>query len=304
MKHLTIATRESALALWQANFIKSELERHHPQLKVSLLGMHTQGDRWLNAPLREIGGKGLFIKELEAALVRGDAQLAVHSMKDLPAALPEEFALGAIGYRADVRDVLVGVRDGIEALPQGARVGTSSLRRQAQLLAVRPDLLVSSIRGNVGTRLQKQRNGEFDAIVLAAAGLTRLGLSLPDSSLLEVEASLPAAGQGALGVECLAAAEDVRRLLEPLNDVITARCVATERLVSAGLGADCSMPVAAYAQMQGDTVFLRALIASADGRTVIRASARGADSKAAADAVVGELLRGGAADILAGLSRD
>lgn len=298
MKSLTIATRESALALWQANFIKTELERLHPGLEVNLLGMRTRGDRWLNAPLREIGGKGLFIKELEEALLRGEAQLAVHSMKDLPAEMPDGFVLGAVGFRADVRDVLVGVSNGVDALGTGARVGTSSLRRQAQLLARRPDLTIGSIRGNVGTRLDKLANGEFDAIVLAAAGLQRLGIELPAASVLDVEDSLPAAGQGALGVECLEAADDVRHLLAPLNDVCVARCVATERLVSAGLGADCSMPVAAHATIIGDEVWLRALLADARGMRVLRAEARDADGAVAASRVVQRLQAEGAAEIL------
>lgn len=301
MKTLVIATRKSALALWQANFIKSELERHHAGLDVRLLGMSTRGDRWLNAPLREIGGKGLFIKELESALLSGEAHIAVHSLKDLPAIIPAEFTLGAVGYRADVRDVLVGVNGGIAALPLGARVGTSSLRRQAQLLAQRTDLIIGPIRGNVGTRLDKLANGEFDAIVLAAAGLDRLSVDLPTRSTLSLEDSLPAAGQAALGVECLADAHEVRRLLQPLNDELVARCVATERLVSAGLGADCSMPVAAYAEISGSEIRLRALLASADGRQILRAQASGSEPAITADQVVAALKAMGADDILRSL---
>ena len=290
MNTLTIATRESALALWQAEFIRSELERLHPGLEVKLLGMKTRGDRWLNAPLREIGGKGLFIKELEEALLRGEAQIAVHSMTDLPATVPDGFVLGAVGWRADVRDVLVGTRDGLAGLAPGARIGTSSLRRQAQLLERRPDLCVAPIRGNVGTRLAKQRQGEFDAIVLAAAGITRLGLEIADSTLLGLDVSLPAAGQGALGVECLADAVDVRALLAPLDDPAVSRCVQAERAVSAGLGADCSMPVAAYAELQGDRLHLRALLASADGRTLLRAESWSDDPAAAAAVAVGTIV--------------
>ena len=301
MKTITIATRQSALALWQANFIKQQLEHHHPGLEVSLLGMTTRGDQWLNAPLREIGGKGLFIKELEAALLSGEAQLAVHSMKDLPAMLPEGFVLGAVGYRADVRDVLVGTDDGVMGLAFGARIGTSSLRRQAQLQARRPDLRISSIRGNVGTRLDKLANGDFDAIMLAAAGLDRLGIQPAARTTLSLEDSLPAAGQGALGVECLADADEVRRLLEPLNDVVVARCVAAERLVSAGLGADCSMPVAAHAEAVGAELRLRALLASADGRRIIRADVISSDLVQAAGTVVQQLRDQGADEILRGL---
>ncbi len=301
MKTLTIATRESQLALWQANFIRSELERVHPGLEVRLLGMRTRGDRWLNAPLREIGGKGLFIKELEEALLAGDAQIAVHSMKDLPAEVPEGFALGAIGYRADVRDVLIGSREGVAGLRPGAKVGTSSLRRQAQLLEKRPDLEIHPIRGNVDTRLQKQQRGEYDAIVLAAAGLDRLGLNVHDSMRLDIDDSLPAAGQGALGIECLAADEEVFELLRPLNDLEVFRCVQTERSVSAGLGADCSMPVAAYAVSNSGGLWLRTLLASADGKLVIRAEARGADPVEVATAAVEQLNAQGASAILAGL---
>lgn len=301
MKTLTIATRESKLALWQANFIRAELERLHPGLEVRLLGMRTRGDRWLNAPLRELGGKGLFIKELEEALLAGEAQIAVHSMKDLPATVPEGFTLGAVGYRVDVRDVLVGVRGGVSALPQGARLGTSSLRRQAQILEKRPDLEVLPIRGNVDTRLEKQRSGEFDAIILAAAGLHRLAIELPDSTVLEIGESLPAAGQGALGIECLAGANEVLQLLEPLNDPVVARCVTAERLVSAGLGADCSMPVAAYAVMEGHQLWLRTLLASADGKTIIRAEARGDEPAGVATSAVRQLEAQGARQILNGL---
>ncbi len=298
MKTLVIATRKSALALWQANFVKRELERYHAGLDVQLLGMTTRGDQWLNAPLRELGGKGLFIKELESALLSGEAHIAVHSLKDLPAIIPAEFTLGAVGYRADVHDVLVGVSGGIASLPQGARVGTSSLRRQSQLLARRADLVISPIRGNVGTRLDKLTNGEFDAIVLAAAGLDRLGVNLPARSTLSLEDSLPAAGQAALGVECLAGAKEVLSLLQPLNDERVARCVATERLVSAGLGADCSMPVAAYAEISGSKIRLRALLASADGRQILRAEAMGLEPATTAHQVVASLKAMGADDIL------
>jgi len=301
VKTLVIATRKSALALWQANFVKGELERYHAGLDVQLLGMTTRGDQWLNAPLRELGGKGLFIKELEAALLSGEAHIAVHSLKDLPAIIPTEFTLGAVGYRADVHDVLVGVNGGIASLPQGARVGTSSLRRQAQLLAQRADLVIGPIRGNVGTRLDKLTNGEFDAIVLAAAGLDRLGVNLPTRSTLSLEDSLPAAGQAALGVECLAGAREVLSLLQPLNDDQVARCVATERLVSAGLGADCSMPEAAYAEMSGSEIHLRALLASADGRQILRAEATGLEPTTTANQVVASLKAMGADEILRSL---
>jgi len=301
VKALTIATRESKLALWQANFIRSELERHHPGLEVRLLGMRTRGDHWLNAPLREIGGKGLFIKELEEALLSGEAQIAVHSMKDLPAAVPDGFVLAATGYRADVRDVIVGTQGGVDSLRRGAKVGTSSLRRQAQLLHQRPDLDIQPIRGNVDTRLNKLAQGEYEAIVLAAAGLNRLGITPAKFSNLDVGASLPAAGQGALGIECLASALEVQALLAPLNDTVVAACVHAERLVSLGLGADCSMPVAAYAVATDTGIHLRSLLASADGKQVIRAEATLREPDAVAAEVIERLNAQGARSILDGL---
>ncbi len=204
-KELVIATRESPLALWQAEFVKAALEAAHEGLEVSLLGMRTQGDRWLSAPLSEVGGKGLFIKELEQALLDGRADLAVHSMKDVPAHVTDGFVLPAVAFRGDVRDALVS-SDGLPFadLPEGARVGSASLRRQSQLLARRPDLQVAPVRGNVGTRLGKLDGGEYDALVLAGAGLQRLGLTARVSEYLSVADSVPAAGQGALGIECRA----------------------------------------------------------------------------------------------------
>jgi hydroxymethylbilane synthase len=302
MQKLVIATRESPLALWQAEFVKTELEAAHPGLEVGLLGMRTQGDRWLQSPLSEVGGKGLFIKELEQALLDGRADLAVHSMKDVPAALPDAFVLPVIAFRDDVRDALV-TRDGraFDDLPAGARIGSASLRRQAQLRARRPDLQVAPVRGNVGTRLGKLDAGEYDALVLASAGLHRLGLSGRVAEYLDVQRSVPAAGQGALGIECLAAVESVRALLAVLDDPLVRRCVEAERAVSAGLGADCSAPLGAHATLQGDQVQLNAVLASVDGRRVLRASARGSDPVVVGGRVVADLRRQGAADILAAL---
>lgn len=302
MQKLVIATRESPLALWQAEFVKTELEAAHPGLEVGLLGMRTQGDRWLQSPLSEVGGKGLFIKELEQAVLDGRADLAVHSMKDVPAALPDAFVLPVIAFRDDVRDALV-TRDGrgFDDLPAGARIGSASLRRQAQLRARRPDLQVSPVRGNVGTRLGKLDAGEYDALVLASAGLHRLGLSGRVAEYLDVQRSVPAAGQGALGIECLATAKSVRALLAVLDDPLVRRCVEAERAVSAGLGADCSAPLGAHATLQGDQVQLDAVLASVDGRRVLRASARGSDPAVVGGRVVADLRRQGAADILAAL---
>lgn len=299
MKEITIATRESALALWQANFIRDRLIEAHPNLTVHLLGMTTQGDRWLNAPLKEIGGKGLFIKELEVAMLEGRADLAVHSVKDLPAYLPEGFSLPLIGYRDDVRDVLLGEPEGVAALPPNARVGSSSPRRQAQLLAMRPDLRVDSIRGNVQTRLSKLDGGEFDAIVLAQAGLSRLGLARSDAYPFSVAQCLPAPGQGALGIE-IVTDSPVQALLETLIDKDVARCVEAERGISAGLGADCALPVAAHAELTTNgEIHLRALVAQADGSRVLRAEGHGAEPGPLAQRLVEQLLSQGADSILA-----
>lgn len=304
MKELVIATRESPLALWQAEFIKSALEAAHDGLRVRLLGMRTQGDRWLQSPLSEVGGKGLFIKELEQALLDGRADLAVHSMKDVPAHLSDEFVLPVIGFRDDVRDALVS-RAGVTfaGLPAGARIGSASLRRQSQLRARRPDLQVSPVRGNVGTRLAKMEAGEFDALVLASAGLKRLKLSERISEYLSVTDSLPSAGQGALGIECLAAADEVRARIAVLNDPEASACVQAERAVSAGLGADCSAPLGAYAEREGTTIHLRALLATVDGARVLRAEARGRDPAGVGREVVEILESQGAAGILADLAR-
>jgi len=306
MDRVVIATRESPLALWQAQFIKARLEATHPGLVVELLGMRTQGDRWLSTPLSEVGGKGLFIKELEQALLEGRADLAVHSMKDVPAVLEPGFELAAIGFRDDVRDALVSpAGHTVATLPIGARVGSASLRRQAQLLARRPDLVVGPIRGNVGTRLAKLDAGEFDALLLAAAGLGRLGLMHRISEHLSVDQSMPAAGQGALGIECRADAPAVRALVATLDDPDMAPCVRAERGVSAGLGADCSAPLGAHAIREASGVLhLRAVLASPDGRRVLRASARGVDPLAVAAEVVAALKADGAAAILASLAGD
>jgi hydroxymethylbilane synthase len=297
---VTIATRESKLALWQANFIKAELEAANPGLQVELLGMTTEGDRWLSSPLSEVGGKGLFIKALEDAMLDGRADLAVHSMKDVPAELPPGFALPVIGYRDDVRDALVASHSNTLAdLPAGALVGSSSLRRQAMLLLARPDLRVAPVRGNVGTRLAKLDGGDYDAIILASAGLNRLGLADRVSELQPVELMLPAAGQGALGIECRQDDEDMLKLLAPLDDVQVHRCVAAERLVSGGLGADCSAPLGAHAVITDGVLQLQARLLREDGSAQITASASGEDAERVSAVVVSQLLEQGAADWLA-----
>jgi hydroxymethylbilane synthase len=301
--HLVIATRESPLALWQAEFIRERLLATHRGLRVELLGMRTQGDRWLSAPLSEAGGKGLFVKELEQALLEGRAHVAVHSMKDVPAHLDAPFALPVIGFRDDVRDVLVaGNGRAFAALPRGARVGSSSLRRQAQMRARRPDLDVRPVRGNVGTRLGKLDAGEFDALMLAAAGLLRLGLEERITEYVDLNDSLPAAGQGALGIECRSEDRRVQDLIAPLDDPAVAACVRAERGVSAGLGADCSAPLGAHAEWHPHGVIhLRAVLGRPDGSELLRAAATGTDPDAVAAAVVADLVAQGAAHVLAAL---
>ena len=297
MDRVRIATRKSQLALWQASFIKGQLECAQPGLAIELVGISTAGDRWLDSPLSEVGGKGLFINELEAALARGDADLAVHSMKDVPAVLDGQFAMPVIGYRQDVRDAWVSPQGGLKAMPPGAAVGTSSLRRQAQVLALRPDLRVQPLRGNVDTRLSKLDAAEVDAIVLAMAGLARLGWTQRVAEALPPSLFLPAPGQGALGVECRADDDQILALLAPLREPATAACVEAERGVSAGLGADCSQPLAAYAQLRGEAVLLQALLASPDGGTVLRAEAEG-PAKQVANLVVEDLKAQGALRLL------
>jgi len=302
---IVIATRESRLALWQAEFIRDEIMRARPGLEVALLGMTTRGDRWLESPLSEVGGKGLFIKELEEALLSERADVAVHSMKDVPAHLPEGFALPLIGYRADVRDALVTPSGATLAeLPSGAVVGSSSLRRQAMLLASRPDLVVKPVRGNVGTRLDKLDAGQYDALVLAVAGLERLGLGERIAEKLPVSVSLPAAGQGALGVECRADDIELVSLLSALEEPAVAGCVVAERTVSAGIGADCSAPLGAHAVTRGDGMHLQARLATPDGTRVLSAEAHGMDAESLGRAVAESLLAQGARELLAAIVRD
>jgi hydroxymethylbilane synthase len=298
---LVIATRRSRLALCQASAVKERLEKHHPGLAVELLALSTRGDEMLEARLDKAGGKGLFIKELEAALAEGRADLAVHSMKDLPAALAGGFALAAITAREDPRDAFLSSRYArLEELPAGASVGTSSLRRAAQLAARKPGLRIGTLRGNVDTRLAKLERGEFDAIVLAAAGLKRLGLEGRIRAYLSVEECLPAAGQGALGVECLAARRDAAALAAPLADPQVDACVRAERAVNRSLGGDCTIPLGAYAESDGGRLRLRAVVASPDGARLARADCEGdaSDPEALGERAALELRRGGAEEIL------
>jgi hydroxymethylbilane synthase len=304
LRRLVIATRRSRLALWQAERVRSRLEAAHAGLAVELLPLSTKGDELLEASLAGAGGKGLFVKELEAALAEGRADLAVHSMKDVPAELPPGFALAAIAERDDPRDAFCSVRYGsLAAMPAGAVVGTSSLRRAAQIRAAHPRLAIAPLRGNVETRLAKLDRGECDAAVLAVAGLKRLGLAGRIRALLAPEESLPAPGQAALGIECLAAREDVRRLAAALEDPVAAACVRAEREVSRALGGNCALPLAAHAEARGGRLVIRALIASPDGRRVARAECEGdaADPEALGAAAAQMLRERGAAEILAAL---
>lgn len=275
MPRLRIATRQSPLALWQAEYVKRELIRHHPNIEVELLTFTTRGDRILDTPLAKIGGKGLFVKELEQALLAGDADIAVHSMKDVPMAFPEGLVLGVICPRETPFDALVSVRYASFAdLPQGAVVGTSSLRRQCQLRRARPDLDIRDLRGNVGTRLAKLDAGEYDAIILAAAGLTRLGLGERIRELLPPELSLPAGGQGAVGIELRCDDATTAALLHPLACASTTHRVTAERALNRRLHGGCQVPIACYAIEDGDTLWLRGLVGSVDGSEILEAEAR------------------------------
>lgn len=267
--------------------------------------MTTRGDQWLSAPLSQVGGKGLFIKELEVAMQEGRADLAVHSMKDVPAVMPEGFTLAAIGHRADPRDALVGTDVvSLAALPRGARVGSSSLRRQAQLKRLRPDLELSPVRGNVNTRLAKLDAGEFDVLVLAVAGLERLGFGERIAARLSVDESLPAAGQGALGIECLTGATDVLERIAVLNQADVAARVRAERAVAETLGASCSTPLGAFAEQADDgQLWLRARLAAPDGTQLLTGEGRGVDPEALGRAVAEQLFTAGARPLLAALEQ-
>ena len=276
-KTLKIATRQSPLALWQANYVKDSLQQLYPDLTVELVPMVTKGDVILDSPLAKIGGKGLFVKELENALLNKEADIAVHSMKDVPMQFPEGLGLAVICKREDPRDAFVSnsYRTFAE-LPQGAVVGTSSLRRQCQLKALRPDLDIRSLRGNVGTRLSKLDNGDYDAIILASAGLIRLGLADRIASFIEVEQSLPAAGQGAVGIECRTDDVQVKQLLAPLADAETTCCVLAERAMNNHLQGGCQVPIGGYAVLQQGQLYLRALVGNVDGSQIIRAEGKSA----------------------------
>jgi len=299
--NIRIATRKSALALWQAQYVKTRLEAAHPGLSVALLPMKSKGDKLLDAPLAKIGGKGLFVKELEDALLAGEADLAVHSMKDVPMQFPDGLGLFCICEREEARDALVSnAYKSLAELPQGALIGTSSLRRQAQLLAQRPDLKVRFLRGNLDTRLGKLDAGEYDAIILAAAGLIRLGYQSRIRELLPTDICLPAGGQGAVGIECRSEDKALHALLAPLQHAETALCVRAERALNGHLNGGCQVPIACHAQLLHGRLHLRGLVGQPDGSLLLRAEGFAAPEEAEALGirVARDLLRQGAGDIL------
>ena len=301
-KKLVIASRESMLAMWQAEHIKGRLKALYPDCEVEILGMTTRGDQILDRTLSKIGGKGLFIKELEQALQDGRADLAVHSIKDVPMELPEGFALAAIGERASPFDAFVSNQYArLEEMPAGAIVGTSSLRREAQLRAKFPHLTIKPLRGNVQTRLSKLDNGDYDAVILATAGLQRLGLDGRIREILSPADSLPAAGQGALGIEIAARRTDLADILRPLNHEETAACVTAERTLARALGGSCQVPLAAYCVMEDGLLTLNGLVGHPDGSVIIEASAQApaAYADALGRAVAKRLADDGAEELIA-----
>lgn len=298
---LRIATRQSPLALWQAKHVQQRLKYHHPDLHVELVPMVTRGDVILDTPLAKMGGKGLFVKELELALLEKRADVAVHSMKDVPVAFPDGLGLAVVCQRDSPFDVFVSHRyDTVNALPAGAIVGTSSLRRQCQLIARRPDLKIQSLRGNVGTRLAKLNAGDYDAIILAEAGLQRLGLQEHIRCVLPAEESLPAVGQGAIGIECRNDDHRTQVLLAALNDSTTACCITAERAMNTRLEGGCQVPIASYALLENGKLWLRGLVGSPDGKQIVRGERRGAgaDAEKMGISLADELLNNGARTIL------
>ena len=299
---LRIATRQSPLALWQAHYVKQRLEACHPQLTVELVPMVTRGDIILDTPLAKVGGKGLFVKELELALLEGRADIAVHSMKDVPVEFPEGLGLVTICERDDPRDAFVSNHfDSLDALPAGSVVGTSSLRRQCQIAERRPDLVIRSLRGNVGTRLGKLDNGDYHAIILAVAGLNRLELQSRIRYALPAEVSLPAVGQGAVGIECRLDDEHTQALLASLNHEETAIRVRAERAMNMRLEGGCQVPIGSYAELNNGELWLRALVGAPDGSILVRGERRGKpeDAEVMGISLAEELLDKGAREILA-----
>jgi len=301
MSLIKIATRKSPLALWQAEHVAKLLKASHPSLNIELVKMVTQGDKILDTPLAKIGGKGLFVKELEQGMLNGDADIAVHSMKDVPAQLPEGLEIGAILFREDPRDAFVSnTYSSINDLPQGAVVGTSSLRRQCQLLDMRPDLQIKSLRGNVNTRLQKLDNGDYDAIILAAAGLIRLGFESRIKTALPVNTMLAAIGQGAIGIECRQDDATTKALIECLHDKLTASRLRAERAMNFTLEGGCQAPIAGHARIKGNILRLHGLVAEPDGSVMITEQLEGPieEAEKIGITVAKRLLAGGAKNIL------
>jgi hydroxymethylbilane synthase len=298
---IRIATRKSPLALWQAEYVRELLTKQHPDLKVELLKMTTQGDKILDTPLAKVGGKGLFVKELEQGMLRGEADIAVHSMKDVPVALPAGLHLGAICPREDPRDAFVSnEHEALDALPNGARIGTSSLRRQCQLREQWPALEIIDLRGNVNTRLKKLDEGQFDAVILAAAGLMRLGFADRIRHFIEPQVSLPAVGQGAVGIECRADDERINELITPLNDPVTRTCVTAERAMNTRLEGGCQVPIGGFAILEQGQLIMRGLVGRPDGSEIIRGDIAGnpEDASLLGTALADDLLSRGAGAIL------
>jgi hydroxymethylbilane synthase len=295
---LRIATRKSPLAVWQAEYVAARLEELYPGLKTELVRMTTSGDRILDAPLARVGGKGLFVKELEQGILDGRAEIAVHSMKDVPTELPSSLHIGAILKREDPRDVLVSFRfASLDRLPASPRIGTSSLRRQCQLKFRFPQWQVVPLRGNVGTRLEKLKAGQFDAIVLAGAGMKRLGLEDKITEWLDPELCLPAIGQGAIGIECRCDDVSINRLIAPLHDAGTAACVLAERALNAALGGGCQVPIAGFAELRAGRLHLRGRVGMPDGSMLIAEEIEGeADQAQALGAALAEVLLAKGAD--------
>lgn len=296
-----IASRASELALWQSKHVAALLAELNPRLRIEILPITTHGDRILDRPLRAVGGKGLFIKELEVALKENRADIAVHSMKDVPAEIPGGLHIPAILVREDPRDVLLTNKGAtLDEIPEMSRIGTSSLRRRGQILSRRDDLILCDLRGNVPTRIEKLETGMFDAIVLAAAGLRRLGLLRENYQFLGLEVMLPAIGQGAIGIECRQEDESIGELLDPLNDAATSFCVGAERAMNLILGGDCHAPVAGHAYIQGNDLTIAGLVSDVDGMRSVRSTANGAivDAEQIGKQLGEALLENGAGEIL------
>lgn len=301
MNKVRIATRKSALALWQAEYVKAQLEHFHPDLVVELVPMTTKGDIILDTPLAKVGGKGLFVKELEVAMLEDRADIAVHSMKDVPVEFPDGLGLEVICPREDPRDAFVSnTYKNLDELPQGAVVGTSSLRRQCQLKELRPDLEIKDLRGNVNTRLKKLDEGQYDAIILAAAGLLRLEMPERISDYIEPEVMLPANGQGAVGIECRVDDQRIKGLLAPLECGQTRSRVLAERAMNKELEGGCQVPIGSYATLSDQTLFLRGLVGAIDGSKILRAEVSGpaADGIELGQQLAKQLLADGADAIL------